>query len=53
MNDYAECFEYLLALGFPRSFCEKVCKRYENRKDIEGLIDYILICEEMVDSCVD
>ena len=52
MNEYSECVEYLHALGMPLDLCEKVRKRYEDRQDMEGLLDYILLYEMMVDSCV-
>lgn len=53
MKDYSECIEYLVSLGFSKKVSEKICKHYEKNKDIEGLIDYIMLCEVMVDSCVD
>lgn len=53
MKDYAECIEYLHDLGLPLEVCKKVCQKYENRQDMEGLVDYILTYEMMVDSCVE
>lgn len=53
MKEYSECIEYLHDLGFPLEVCESICKRYEAKGDMEGLVDYMLMCETMVDSCVD
>ena len=53
MKDYAECVAYLFDLGFPIDFCERVCQKYENKNDLKGLVDYILVCEAMVDSCIE
>ena len=53
MNDYSDCIEYLHELGLPLEICKKVCKRYEEKQDMVGLVDYILLYEAMVDSCVD
>lgn len=53
MNSYAECIEYLHDLGFPLDACERICRKYEAKQDLEGLVDCILLCEAMVDSCVD
>lgn len=53
MKDYSECIEYLHDLGLPIEMCEKICKKYESKQDMEGLVDYMLLCETMVDSCVD
>lgn len=52
-NKYAECAKYLRELGMPKSVCERAQKKYEKNQDIEGLMNYVLLCEAMVESCVD
>ena len=53
MKDYAECVEYLHELGLPLDKCEKIRMRYEERQDMEGLVDFILTYETMIDSCIE
>lgn len=53
MEEYKDCIEYLHSLGFSLETCKKICKKYESKQDMEGLVDYVLLCEAMVDSCVD
>ena len=53
MNNYSDCINYLKDLGLPEETCEKICEKYEKEEDLEGLIDYMLLCEMLVDSCVD
>lgn len=53
MNKYSDCIEYLKDLGIPAEVCEKICQKYESNHDMEGLVDYMLLCEAMVDSCVE
>lgn len=53
MNKYSDCIEYLHEIGLPLEACEKICQKYEANQDMEGLVDYMLLCEAMVDSCVD
>lgn len=53
MNKYSDCIEYLHDLGIPLEICEKICQKYEEKQDMEGLMDYMLLCEMLVDSCVD
>lgn len=53
MKEFSECVEYLLSLGLPLEKCEAVRRKYESENDMEGLIDYMLACENMVDSYVD
>lgn len=53
MNDYSDGIEYLHSLGLPLELCERICGKFEANQDMEGLVDYMLLCETMVDSCVD
>lgn len=53
MDKYSECVEYLHSLGLPLKCCKKVCEKYRQKQDMEGLLNYILIYETMVESCVD
>ena len=53
MKNYSDCIEYLHELGLPIDICKKVCERYEERQDMEGLVDYILTYEMMIESCVE
>ncbi len=53
MPKYSECKEYLCDLGLSPEMSELICHKYETADDKEGLIDYMLLCEAMVDSCVD
>ena len=53
MKDYKDCIEYLHSLGFSMEVCKKICSKYERERDMEGLVDYVLLCEAMVDSCVE
>lgn len=53
MNKYAEYFEYLVALGIPKDVCKRICEKYCNAGDIEGLLDCVLLCEAIADECVD
>ena len=53
MRDYKDCIEYLHSLGISLEVCRKICKKYEAKQDMEGLLDYVLLCEAMVESCVD
>lgn len=53
MKDYSECVAYLVSLGLSKKVSEKICNYYKKKDDMKGLVDYILLCEVMVDSCVD
>jgi hypothetical protein len=53
MTRYGECVEYLHGLGFPIEWCEAVCKKYEDEQDMGGLVDYMLLCESVVECYVD
>ena len=53
MSKYAECVEYLHGLGFPIEWCVSVCEKYEKDQNFEGLVDYLLLCESVVECYVD
>ena len=53
MSKYAEYAEYLHGLGFPIEWCKKVCENYEKSLDFEGLVNYLLLCESVVECYVD
>ena len=53
MDSYTQCVEYLHALGLPMEACEKVCKKYEAKGDMKGLVDYMLLCETIAETYVD
>ena len=53
MNNYTDGVEYLHALGFPVELSKKICEKFERDQDMEGLVNYIFLCETLVDSCVD
>ena len=53
MDKYAECIEYLHSLGLPMNCCKKICEKFKKKQDLEGLLNYVLIWEALVDSCVD
>lgn len=53
MKEYSDCIEYLHSLGMPIKICRKICKSYENKKDFAGLLEYVLLFETMLESCVE